>query len=163
MVDEAIEIAREGLRVHPHFIGGRVALARALFEKKAYEEVITELGAVIQDVPDNLVAQRLFAESALMLGKVTDALTAYKMLLYYSPSDSDTAKLVEELETQSYERGQLVLRKDVPASDADGFSVGAGAAGALDGSPEHQRARWIGQIERLQTWLQRVERYRAEG
>ena len=27
LADEAIEIAREGLRVHPNFVGGRVALA----------------------------------------------------------------------------------------------------------------------------------------
>ena len=26
LIDEAIEIAREGLRVHPNFVGGRVAL-----------------------------------------------------------------------------------------------------------------------------------------
>src|SRR3954468_18642982 len=63
LVDEAIEIAREGLRIHPTFIGGRVALARCLFDKAAYSEVISELTPVVRDVPDNLVAQRLLAES----------------------------------------------------------------------------------------------------
>src|SRR3954468_23950919 len=66
LVDEAIEIAREGLRVHPHFVGGRVALARALFDKEKYEEVATELSAVVQDAPDNLIAQRLLGESCLL-------------------------------------------------------------------------------------------------
>ena len=33
LLDEAIEIARDGVRVHPHFVGGKVALARALFDK----------------------------------------------------------------------------------------------------------------------------------
>ena len=70
MVNEAIEIAREGLRVHPGFVGGRVALARALFDQQQYQEVIEELSKVIQDVPDNLVAQRLLAESYLMLGRI---------------------------------------------------------------------------------------------
>ena len=32
LVDEAIEVAREGLRIHPNFVGGRVALGRALFD-----------------------------------------------------------------------------------------------------------------------------------
>src|SRR3954470_6886467 len=68
LIDEAIEIAREGLRVHPGFVGGRVALARALFDKKSYEEVVKELTPVVRDVPDNLVAQRLLAESCLMQG-----------------------------------------------------------------------------------------------
>ena len=74
LVDEAIEIAREGLRIHPSFVGGRVALARALFEKKQYSQVIDELSQVVQDVPDNLVAQRLLGESCLMLGRVAEAL-----------------------------------------------------------------------------------------
>src|SRR4051812_37043809 len=63
LLDDAIEIAQEGLRMHPNFVGGRVALARALFDKKLFDEVIEELGPLIQDVPDNLVAQRLLAES----------------------------------------------------------------------------------------------------
>ncbi len=101
LVDEAIEIAREGLQVHPNFVGGLVALARALFDKKLYEEVITELTPIIQDVPDNLVAQRLLAESCLMLGRVAEALGAFKMLLYFSPGDEETAELVRELEAQA--------------------------------------------------------------
>src|SRR5271154_3309130 len=84
-IDEAIEIAREGLQIHPGFIGGRVALARALFDKHHYENVIEELNHIIKDVPDNLVAQRLLAESYLMLGRVAEALGAYKMLLYFAP------------------------------------------------------------------------------
>jgi predicted Zn-dependent protease len=84
LVDEAIEIAREGLRVHPNFVGGRVALARALFEKRLYEEVVDGLGVVVREVPDNIVAQRLVAESCLMLGRVAEALSAYKMLLYFN-------------------------------------------------------------------------------
>ncbi len=60
LIDEAIEISREGLKIHPHFVGGRVALSRALFDKKLFDEVINELGSIIQDVPDNLVAQQFF-------------------------------------------------------------------------------------------------------
>src|SRR5262252_6199824 len=109
LLDEAIEIAREGLRIHPTFVGGRVALARCLFDKALYSEVVTELTPVVRDVPDNLVAQRLLAESCLMLGQVAEALGCYKMLLYFSPEDVETAQLVHELEAQAYEKGSLVL------------------------------------------------------
>src|SRR5690349_10581135 len=68
LVDEAISICREGLKIHPHFASGRVALARALFDKRQYSEVAKELEPIIQDIPDNLVAQRLMAESCLLLG-----------------------------------------------------------------------------------------------
>jgi tetratricopeptide (TPR) repeat protein len=160
LIDEAIEIAREGLRVHPTFTGGRVALARALFDKKLFEEVVAELGPIIQDVPDNLVAQRLVAESCLMLGRVTEALSAYKMLLFFNPIDKETAQIVQELESQAYQRGTLVLRTDPePAAGADYQVKLAGAA--IDEDPDLKRRSWVKRIEFLQTLLQRVERYRA--
>ena len=162
LVDDAIEIAREGLRVHPRFVGGRVALARALFDKGLYDEVISELSAIIHDAPDNLIAQRLLAESCLMLGRVAEALGAYKMLLYYCPSDAETAKIVRELEAQAYEQGTLVLRTDPETrpAQAEIFSIRS-AGQAIEDSPDARKERWIKQIEILQGMLQKVERYRV--
>jgi tetratricopeptide (TPR) repeat protein len=160
LVDEAVEIAREGLRIHPGFIGGRVALARALFDKKLYSEVIDELAKVVDDVPDNLVAQRLIAESYLMSGRVSEALSAYKMLLYFSPSDEETAKMVQELEAQAYEKGVLVLRTDPKRPEIPEFAEKS-ANEAIEGDPALKKARWIARIEKLQSVLQKVERYRA--
>ncbi len=179
LFDEAIDIAREGLRVHPSFIGGRVALARALFDKKQFTEVLDELQPVIQDVPDNLVAQRLIAESCLILGRVAEALGAYKMLLYYTPGDIELAKIVLELETQAYEKGTLVLRTDlrtpqtsvgrpalaaVPApeeAEIPEFRISS-AQKAISGDPIEARRKWALKIERLQGMLQNVERYRSQ-
>jgi tetratricopeptide (TPR) repeat protein len=161
LVDEAIEIAREGLAIHPAFVGGRVALARALYDKKNYQEVIDELAPVVRDVPDNLVAQRIIAESYLMLGHVADALSSYKMLLYFAPSDPETAKLVSELEAQAYEKGTLVLRSDPPQPDPiQEFDIKP-ASQAIDQSVENVRERWITKIESLQAMLLKVERYRV--
>ncbi len=155
LVDESIEIAREGLRVHPTFVGGRVALARALFDKKQYQEVVEELTSIIQDVPDNLVAQRLLAESYLMLSRPAEALGAFKMLLYFSPQDPETAKIVRELEIQAYEKGALVLRSDPPVFEE------RPADRAISDSPDVRKFAWIGKIERLQRLLESVARYRA--
>jgi predicted Zn-dependent protease len=162
LVDEAIEIAREGLQLHPGFIGGRVALARALFDKHLYESVVEELNHVIKDVPDNLVAQRLLAESYLMLGRVAEALGAYKMLLYFAPQDAETAKMVSELEVQAYEKGTLVLRTDPRKSPAEEsqFNV-MQTSDAIDEDPDVKQRRWVGSIELLQGLLQKVERYKA--
>ncbi|OFZ78790.1 MAG: hypothetical protein A2583_09680 [Bdellovibrionales bacterium RIFOXYD1_FULL_53_11] len=160
LTDEAIEIAREGLRVHPHFAGGRVALGRALFDKHLYAEVVEELRQVVSDVPDNVVAQKLTADSHLMLGNILEALNAYKMLLYFSPSDKETARIVEELETQAYDKGELVLRTD-KKEEPPGFEVRK-AGEAIDGDPAERRRRWIARIELLQNMLLKVERYRAQ-
>ncbi len=156
LVDEAIEIAREGLRVHPNFVGGRVALARALFEKRSYDEVVDELAIVVREVPDNLVAQRLLAESSLMLGRIAEALSAYKMLLYFNPADPETSRVVAELEAQAYEDGILVLRKD-PAAQRMMIRP---AREAISGDTSVVRDQTIRQIELLQSLLVRAERYR---
>lgn len=159
LVDEAMNIAREGLRYHPQFVGGRVALARAYFDKKLYAEVIDELTPIIQDVPDNLVAQRLLAESSLILGRIAEALSAYKMLLYFAPQDPEAAKIVQELEVQSYEKGILVLRNDPHLAALPAFSI-EGAKQAIGNDPARKREQRVNHIERLQGALQRVERYR---
>ena len=159
LIDEAIDIAREGLQIHPGFIGGRVALARALFDKHLYENVVEELNHVIKDVPDNLVAQRLLAESYLMLGRVAEALGAYKMLLYFAPQDPETAKMVSELEVQAYEKGTLVLRTD-PRKEEVHFNV-MQTSEAIDEDPDVKKRKWVGSIELLQGLLQKVERYKA--
>lgn len=108
LIDEAIEICREGLQHHPTFVGGKVALSRALFEKKRHKDVRDLLRTVIDEIPDNLMAQRLLADSSLVLGFLEEALTAYKMILYFNPTDSEVAEIVQELETQSYKGGGLL-------------------------------------------------------
>lgn len=160
LLKDAEEIAREGLRIHPGFLSGRVALARVLFDQQRYSEVIDELMLVVKDAPDNLAAQRLIGESALILRRFSDALSAYKMLLYYSPNDWEAARLVQELETQAYEQGQLLLKTEPERSeDALAFEIQP-AQMAMATSPEIRRGDWATRIERLQVFLQRIERYR---
>ncbi len=157
LAKEAVEIAREGLRIHPGFVGGRVALARGLFDLRLYDDVIVELTPIVRDVPDNLVAQRLLAESCLMLGRAGEALMAYKMLLYFAPDDVEVSRMVQELEARAYEAGDLVLRTDAPSSE---FEVRA-SQGAISGDPALKRRHWVAQVEKLQALLQGVERYRC--
>ena len=162
LCEEAIEIAKEGLRVHPNFIGGKGAVARALFDKKEYEDVIQELTPVINDVPDNFAAQKLVAESALMLGRVSEALSAFKMLLYLYPDNKEVAEMVRELETQAYEKGNIVLRTDLTGKqNISGFNV-ADIKGALKRTSEEEQEQKVKRIEFLQGLLQKVERYKAQ-
>lgn len=153
LLEEAIEIATEGMKKHPTFVGGKVALSRALYDSKRYTEVVELLKPVAIDAPDNLVAQRLVADSCLILGRVAEALACYKMLLYFVPDDYETVKIVRELESQAYESGALVLRTDYEVRPTQH---------ALSGDPESSRSRKIRKIEILQNCLQKVERYRLK-
>ncbi|MBI4925729.1 MAG: hypothetical protein HY843_07375 [Bdellovibrio sp.] len=153
-VDDAIEIAREGLLINPSFISGKVALARAYCDKKLFSEVIQTLVPVIRDIPDNLIAQRLLADSFLMLNRVSEALNCYKTLLYFNPLDTETAKLVYELETRVYAEGTIILKTEETSLDfADDDANDDNEAG-------ENKQVWIKKIEFLQNLLQKVERYR---
>lgn len=151
---EAVEIAREGLIIHPHFVGGRVALARALFDQGQYAEVVKELESVVENVPDNLVAQRILGESCLMLGRTHEALATYKMLLYFLPQDPEVAKIVQELETQMYSGGGEALIK-APDPVPEGLDEMREHSGPLGGG----RSK-VERVERLQSLLIKVEQYR---
>ena len=157
LLDEAIEIARDGVRIHPHFVGGRVALGRALFDKGDYENVVKELEPIVLDSPDNLIAQKLLAESYLILGRVADALSSYKVLLFFMPQDQEIIGLVQEIETRAYEDGLLVLQRDpIPLRS---YSV-SDADTAISKDPDVRKQEWINQIEMLQGMLLRVERFK---
>jgi tetratricopeptide (TPR) repeat protein len=62
LLREAIEVCRRGLRAHPNFLSGRVALARAYAEAGQMDPARKELEKVVSSAPDNLVAQRLLAD-----------------------------------------------------------------------------------------------------
>ncbi len=157
LIDEAIEIARDGVRIHPHFVGGRVALARALFDKGDYANVVKELEPIVLDSPDNLIAQKLLAESYLILGRVTDALSAYKVLLFFMPGDQEVAGLVQEIEARAYEDGLLVLNRDpIPLRS---YSV-SDADTAISNDPDILKREWVNKIEMLQGMLLRIERFK---
>jgi tetratricopeptide (TPR) repeat protein len=157
LLNEALEIAREGCRLHPHFVGGKVALARTLFDLRRYPEVLEALDMVLMDAPDNLVAQKLVAESNLILGKVQHALAAYKTLLFLMPDDPEIPKLVQEIEERAYEEGALVLQST--PTPVKNFAI-QDAQSAISGDPEVQRKEWIKRVELLQGLLVRVQRFK---
>ena len=157
LLDEAVEIAQDGVRLHPHFIGGKVALARALFDQGKYSDVTKELEPVVLDAPDNLVAQKLLAESYLILGRIAESLSAYKLLLFFMPQDTEIAKLIQEIETRAYEEGALVLQKDpIPLKN---YAI-KGASDAISSDPMVRKKEWVKRVEFLQSLLVRVESFK---
>lgn len=132
-----------------------MALSRALFDKGDFENTAKELEPVVLDAPDNLIAQKLLAESYLILGRLTESLAAYKVLLFFMPKDEEIAKLVHELEAKAYEEGALVLQNDpTPLRD---FTIQS-AESAISKDPGVLKREWINRIELLQTLLVRVQR-----
>ena len=99
LLKEALQVAQTGVKLHPNFSGGRVALARILLEKKELTKALVHLKKATELTPENILAHSLIAESYLQLKKPKDALKAFKMVLFLSPEHTKAQKAVKKLES----------------------------------------------------------------
>ncbi|MEI6080276.1 MAG: tetratricopeptide repeat protein [bacterium] len=118
LLDEAIEICREGLEYHPNFISGMVALARCYFDKGLYTATIKELEKVISEVPDNYLAQKLLAQSYALVGDKNNALKTFKMLLFMNPKDEEAKAILADIEKND----KKILEEDLLNVESEDIS-----------------------------------------
>ncbi len=67
-LDDAERICREGLRRHPYYAGGRVALAHILFDKGQLQEAFDEVESIVTYYPDNLLARKILVKTLMSMG-----------------------------------------------------------------------------------------------
>lgn len=99
--EEAERIAREGLNLHPQYVGGYLALSRVLMESGRIEEAETSLRKAVDLSPENLLAYQLLGQCYVDLKRPQDALRAHKMVLFLNPLSEKSRVAVEKLETLS--------------------------------------------------------------
>lgn len=99
-LDEAIDICVEGLKHHPDFPGGRVALARCFLDKKKYARAKDELEIVVGISPENILAQRLLGDCFFNLKEMEQALRCYKLAAVLSPEDVGLQDKIHRMELQ---------------------------------------------------------------
>lgn len=99
MHKEALAILENGVKLHPHFASGRVALAKVLMDQKTYDQAMEHLQASTDLSPENILAQKLLAECAIQLKRPKDALKAYKMVLFLNPNDAHAQMHIKKLES----------------------------------------------------------------
>lgn len=63
MVDDAIKIAKEGLKYHPNLVSGRLALAKAYLAVGDKILATEQAKLVLQSVPENLEAKKICEET----------------------------------------------------------------------------------------------------
>ncbi|OFZ19939.1 MAG: hypothetical protein A2Z20_07805 [Bdellovibrionales bacterium RBG_16_40_8] len=98
MLKEALEVAEKGVKHHPDFPGGRVALGRIYMDSQDFKSAEKEFRKASELSPENILAHQLLAETYLNLRRTKDALKAYKMLLFLSPGNDRAQKAVKKLE-----------------------------------------------------------------
>jgi tetratricopeptide (TPR) repeat protein len=98
--EEAVEVCRAGLAIHPAYVSARVTLGRALIELDRLDDAETELSLVFESVPDNLAAIRGLAVIHRRRGDLDQALSYYRHALELAPRDPDLERTVEALSRQ---------------------------------------------------------------
>jgi len=101
LLDDAVATALEGLRVHPNYLGGRVALGRAYFEKKQYAEAAIEMEKVAGSAPDNIIAHRVLGQIADSRNDLPAAEKAFRMVLLLDPRDLEARQFLESIKEDS--------------------------------------------------------------
>jgi tetratricopeptide (TPR) repeat protein len=111
---EAVDVCRAGLELHPGYLSARVTLGRALIELNDLETALAELEHVLKSAPENLAAIRGVAEIHHRQGSLAQALAQYRAALALARNDPDLQRTVDELARQ--------VEPPPPAASADGLS-----------------------------------------
>ena len=98
MFQEAVDVCRAGLSVHPGYLSARVTLGRALVELQQFDAAQTELEQVLRSAPENLAAIRGLADVFYRQGVFAQALAQYRAALKIVRHDPDLEQAIEELE-----------------------------------------------------------------
>ena len=96
-IQEAVDVCRAGLAIHPGYLSARVTLGRALLELNDLAAARTELEQVLKSAPENLAAIRGLAEIHHRSGNLPQALAQYRAALSLAKNDPDLEQTVEEL------------------------------------------------------------------
>jgi tetratricopeptide (TPR) repeat protein len=94
---EAVDVCRAGLEIHPGYLSARVTLGRSLIELNDLDVALAELEHVLNSAPDNLAAIRGVAEIRHRQGDLSEALTRYRAALALARNDPDLQRTVDEL------------------------------------------------------------------
>jgi len=130
-LEKAVEVCRGGLEIFPGYTSARVTLARSLIDLGQDSEAEKELGSVLGNSPDNLLASRLLAGVLIRLGRRDEARSEVDRLLGLNPDDEEGLRLRDQLEhagepgpvSGAVSRVAELPAATVPAEDVSGVQL----------------------------------------
>lgn len=120
---QAETVAANGIRRHPSYVGGYVALGRVLLDQGRFREALPILQKATDLDAENLLALHLLGTLHLQISQPKDALKAFKRILFLNPQSEKARNAVQKLESLSadeYEEDifQYQSLKNQPAKSA---------------------------------------------
>jgi len=118
LLDNAIEICEAGLAKHPQYPSARVALGRALLQAESFDRAREEFEVVIEQVPDNILANKFLGETYHKLGRLEDAVQKYEIAQTFAPDDADLGTRIEAVKLEM--TGPEAAPAPAPVPDDEG-------------------------------------------
>ena len=164
MLQEAVDVCRAGLLVHPAYLSARVTLGRALIELQHYEEAQHELEQVLRVAPENLAAVRGLADVLRRQGALDDALVQYRAALALARHDPDLEQTIEDLtrQVEAAPAPQVELTIVPRFEDSASATVDDAPVAVVDPAAAQQRAAALATLAALEQLLTAVHVARAQ-
>ena len=127
LLDEAEEVSRRGLKLHPNYAPGYLALARVLIKKfetkkgklppQNLEEALKLLHKATELAADNVLAWQILGEALLLNKSPKEALRAHKMALFLNPLSRRSSEVIRSLESITADEfpAEIFQMKRLPA------------------------------------------------
>ena len=100
-LDDAINVAKAGLEIHPGYSGGLIVLGRALYEKGELDNAIEVLQEAVRDNPENYLGQKFLGKVLMGKGENKGALRALEAANLLSPEDEEVVRLLDEVRSKA--------------------------------------------------------------
>jgi tetratricopeptide (TPR) repeat protein len=179
-LQEAVDVCRAGLTIHPGYLSARVTLGRALIELQQLEEAQIELERVLKSAAENLAAIRGLAEIHHRRGSLAEALAQYRAALTLARNDPDLEQTVSDLAAQlepatpepdeglSFDQATSELFVQAPAAAAPAADPAHEQPGfptfnsSMEAVADPARTRAVRIVGALELWLQAIHASRVE-
>ncbi len=97
LLDDAINLAKQGCEIHTDYVGGYMALGRAYFEKGMKAESKKALEKVVMAMPENLLAHKLLSQICIESGEIAAAESSLRTILSLNSSDTEARLILDSL------------------------------------------------------------------
>ena len=118
MLDEAMLVLIDGLKVHPHFFSAKVTLGKVYLEKDQVQDAKAQFEEVVEACPDNLFAQRKLARIYKDEGDLERARVSCHVVLSANQKDQEVKSLVDEIESLSGKTEEVQVGKAEASSES---------------------------------------------
>lgn len=118
LLDQAIDLLKEGIAIYPSYLSARVSLGKAYIEKGMAHEAMQEFEHVVRISPDNLLAHRKLAFLYKDAGMTDSAIKSCEAVLIFSSRDREISDLLRTLKSERIENSRRDRDAGVPERKA---------------------------------------------